>query len=96
MLDDVVLVPLGMDEHFLLAQFILETQFVEAIALMGLALDGHPRLVLGQVIRRQLIATVGAPGDHRLVRVGVDVLDDHVLADARNGHRTPAAAGPTL
>ncbi|MNV98612.1 hypothetical protein D3C71_1938890 [compost metagenome] len=85
-----------MDEHFFLAEFVLEAQLVETIALVGLALDGHARLVFGQVVRRQLVAAIGTPGDHRLVGVGVDVLDDHVLADARNGHRTPATAGPAL
>ncbi|MNH26221.1 hypothetical protein D3C79_862590 [compost metagenome] len=89
-------VPFGMHEHFLATQLIFETQFVEAITLMGLALDGHARLVFRQLVGRQLIAAVGAPGDHWLVGVGVDVLDDHILADAWDSHRAPAAACPTL
>ncbi|MNH05269.1 hypothetical protein D3C79_645880 [compost metagenome] len=63
---------------------------------MGLALDGHAGLVVGQVVGRELITTVGTPGNHRLVGVTVDVLDDHVLADARDRHRAPAATGPAL
>ncbi len=52
MLDHIVLVLLRMDEHFLLPQLILEAQFIEPLALVGLALDRHARLVLGQFVGR--------------------------------------------
>ncbi|MNE58247.1 hypothetical protein D3C80_1532650 [compost metagenome] len=48
---DVVLVPFCVNEYFLPTQFVLETQLVEAITLVSLALDGHAGLVLGQVVR---------------------------------------------
>ncbi|MNP71359.1 hypothetical protein D3C76_1677330 [compost metagenome] len=51
-LDVVVLIPLRMNEHLLMPQLILETQFIETVALVGLAFDGHARLVLGQLVRR--------------------------------------------
>ena len=41
--------------NLLPAQFVLEAQLIEAIALVGLALDGHAGFVLRQVIRRKLI-----------------------------------------
>lgn len=47
MVDDVVLVLLGVDEDFLLPGLVLEAQLVEALALVGLALEGHARLVPG-------------------------------------------------
>ena len=96
MFDDVVLVLLRMDKHFLSTQLVLEPQLVEAITLVGLALDGHAGFVVGQVVGRQLVTAIGAPGDHRLVGVAVDVLDDHVLPDAWDGHRSPTATCPPL
>ncbi|MNJ01591.1 hypothetical protein D3C73_1612730 [compost metagenome] len=52
MFDMDVLVLFGMDVHLFLPQFILKTQLIEALSLMGTALDSHPRLVLGQLVRR--------------------------------------------
>lgn len=42
--DDIVLVLLGVDEDLFLPGLVLEAQVVEALALVGLALEGHPRL----------------------------------------------------
>jgi hypothetical protein len=64
-----VLVFLGMNKHFLLPQLIFKTQLIETRALMGTALDGHPRLVLGQLIRRQVGFAVSAACGDRLIRV---------------------------
>ncbi len=43
--DDVVLVLLGVDENLFLSGLVLEADFVEALAFVGLGPDGHPRLV---------------------------------------------------
>ena len=48
-----VLVLLRMNVDFFLTGFVLEAQFVEALTLVGLAPDRHPRLVARQFVGRQ-------------------------------------------
>ncbi|MDT4795320.1 hypothetical protein FQZ97_278800 [compost metagenome] len=94
--DVVVLVLLGVDEDLFLPGLVLEAQLIEALALVGLALDGHPRLVGRQLVGRQLQGVVGSARNHGLVRVPVEVADDDLLADARDGHVAPEGTRPVL
>ena len=85
-----------MDKHLLVPQLILKAQLIEAIAFMGSALDGDPRLVFGQLIRRQIgHAVVAARGDG-LVGVAIQKADDQFLIHTRQGHGAPGRTGPTL
>ncbi len=91
-----VLVLLRVDVDFLLILLVLEAQFVVALALVGLALDRHPRLVPRQLVRRQLQAVVRPPDDERLVRIAIQVDHDHFLPDTRDRHMPPRRTGPVL
>lgn len=91
-----VLVLLRVDVDLLLILLVLKAQLVVAFALVGLTLDGHPRLVPRQLIGRQLQAVIDPSGDHRLVWITVVVGDDHLLADTRDGHVAPGGTGDVL
>ena len=93
--DDVV-VFLAVQVGLLFVVFVFETQFVVAGAAVGLGFDGHPRLVLGKTIRRQVVGVVAAPGDDGLIGVALNKIDDDFVADARDGHVAPGSAGPVL
>ncbi|MDW9232649.1 hypothetical protein C7S15_6994 [Burkholderia cepacia] len=91
-----VLVLLRVDVDFLLILLVLEAQFVEAVSLVRLAFDRHPRLVPRQLVRRQLQPVVRPPDDEWLVRIAIQVDHNDLLPDARDRHMPPRRPGPVL
>src|SRR5690606_10761223 len=57
-------------------------------------LDPALRLVRRQVVRRDLLRVVDAPGDDRAVRVALQEVDDDLLPDARDVDRAPPLPRP--
>ncbi len=94
--DHVVLVFLRMDEDLFFLFLIFKPQFVIPLTLMGAGFQGHARFVPRQFVGRRVDRVVGAPGDDRLVRIAFQEVDDHFVADARDRHLAPGAAGPVL
>ena len=58
---------------------------------IGLHAADHARS--GQLERRHLVGVVNPSGDDGLVRVALQEIHDHLLADARDLHRPPTLAG---
>ncbi len=96
MVDVDVLVFLGVEVNLLLVLLVLEAQLVVAVALVGLALDGHPRLVPRQLVGWQLQAVIDPADGDRLVAIAFQVMNDQLLANPRDGHMAPGGAGDVL
>ncbi len=73
---------------------VVDPQFAGAVALVLLALDAREHLVIGQLVGRGVGDPVEPIGDHRLVRIAVQEVDDDLLADARQRDMPPARARP--
>ncbi|MNJ73180.1 hypothetical protein D3C77_699410 [compost metagenome] len=91
-----VLILLRVDVDFFLVAFVFKAQLVIALALVGLALDGHACLMARQFIGRQLQRHVRSAGDDRLVRIAVQIVHDDFLSDPRYCHVAPSGARPVL
>jgi len=77
-----VLILGGVGEDLLLPFEILETYFVEVAApLAGVGHDGALGLFGGQVVGRFVLAVLHTAGDDGAVRVAVQKIDNHLLAD---------------
>src|SRR4029450_13521731 len=78
---------------------VLEPDLIVVIvpaALGAVGLQAGQRLVGGQGVGRHLFGVVDAAGDDRTVRVALEEVDDHLLADPRVEYHAPVLAGPVL
>ena len=76
---------------------VLEADLVEVLLAPARAaprFDAALRLVVRQGVRRHLVGVVNAAHDDRVVRVALQEIDDHLLADARDVDPAPGLAGP--
>ncbi|MNG84511.1 hypothetical protein D3C79_432490 [compost metagenome] len=85
-----------MHKQPLAALGILEPQLIEALALMGLGAERHLGLAGRQRSRRDIVGVIGTPGDDRLVRIPMQEIHHHFLADTWDGQHPPALPGPRL
>src|SRR5690554_4070782 len=94
-LDVLIPVALGVDEDLLLANLVLDAQFVEAVAAgAAQALEQAAGLVFRQLTGHRVGAVVQAATDQGLVGVAFQKTDQHFHADARDGDAAPVVAGP--
>src|ERR1017187_8987871 len=92
-------VPFGMEEDLLLALRVVEAPLVEPFAPeRRVRLDADQLVVVLVLavravaeVRRHLVGVVDAPENDRLVRVSVEEIDDHLLADPWPEGGAPAA-----
>ncbi len=75
---------------------ILKQQLVVPFPFVGLGAEGHLGFAARQPARRDVAGVIGAPGDDRLVRVAVQEVHHHFLADTGDGQHAPALSGPRL
>ncbi len=89
-------VALGLDPHLLCARFILKAQGVGVIhgAPLRTAHKAHLRRRSRQRPRRHARVVVHPAGYNRTVRVAVDKVHHHLVADARDLHPAVALARP--
>ncbi len=88
-----------MDVDLLRAFLVLEPELVgvgSAAALAGARENARLRHVRRQRVGRHLLGVVDPAGDDRLVRIAFEKIDDHFLADARDGDHAPVLARPGL
>src|SRR5437870_13736791 len=79
--------------------FVLEANFVVSLGIAALGtprLDAALRLVVRQSVWRFLIRIVNTTDDNGLVRIAVEKVDNHLLADTRDVHGTPLLPRPHL
>ena len=105
MADGLVLVVFDGDGPVLLAVkvdlfrslFVLESKLVRSpTAQGGVRFDGAFRLFTRKAVRGLVGAVIHPADDDRLIRVALQKIDDHLLADAGNVHGAPAGTGPEL
>src|SRR5262249_53736906 len=99
LLDLNVLISLRVNEQLFRAFLILEANFVEVRRVTPPArssLGSGLRHVRRQCVRRHVLGVVHAPGNDGLVRIALDKIDNHLLADAGNGDHSPVLAGPRV
>ena len=82
--------------NFFLVRRVLEPQFIKAASFIGLRPYRHLRLRPRQTPRRTVVLMVRPPHDYRLVRVAVQEVYNHFLADARYRQVTKSRPRPRL
>ena len=94
-LDQLVMVLLGLEVDLFRALLVLEAHLVPAAAAgRGVRLPARLRGIRGQAIGRHLRGIVDPAGDDRRVRIALQKVDDHLLPDARDLDEAPARARP--
>ena len=89
-------VALGLDPHLLCARLVLKPQGVGIVdgTVFRAAHKAHLRRRGRQRPRRHARVVVHAPGNNRTIRIAVDKVHHHLIADARNLHPAVALARP--
>ncbi|OKO97722.1 hypothetical protein Xedl_03912 [Xenorhabdus eapokensis] len=75
---------------------IFKQQLVIPFALVGLGAEGHLGFTARQPARWNVAGVVGTPGNDRLIRVAVQKIHHHFLADTRDRQHAPALPRPRL
>ncbi|MEZ4380358.1 MAG: hypothetical protein R3A79_03365 [Nannocystaceae bacterium] len=95
--DDLIHVLGAWRKTLLCAGLILEAELVEAAAARGRrGLDRGLGLVVGEEVRRRVVAVVDAADDQRAVGIAVDEVDDDLHPDPRDEEAAPARSGEAL
>ncbi len=95
-LDAGVHITLGLDPHLLCARLVLKAQGVGVVhgTVLGAAHKAHLRRRSRQRPRRHAGFVIDTTSDNRTVRVAVDKVHHHLIADARDLHPAVALARP--
>src|SRR5690606_4379412 len=83
--------------NFLASGFILKPNGVGSVIVTvgaGSRIDPHLRGILGQFPRRHVRGVIHPTGNNRIIRVAIDKIHDHFIANPWHLHRPEAATGP--